>query len=76
VVALAPETVAPVRQGITMGVATIMEARRVLLLASGASKRDVLKRALEEPVQESLPASALQLHSDLTVIADKAASFH
>jgi glucosamine-6-phosphate deaminase len=76
VVALAPETVAPVRQGITMGVATIIEARRVLLLASGTSKREVLRRALEEPVLESLPASALQLHSDLTVIADKAASFH
>ena len=74
VVDLAPETVAPVRRGVTMGIATIMEARRILLLASGSSKRDVLRSALEEPVQESLPASALQLHPDLTVIADKAAS--
>jgi glucosamine-6-phosphate deaminase len=74
VVDLAPETVAPVRRGITMGIATILEARRILLLASGASKKKVLKRALEEPVQESIPASALRLHSDLTVIADAAAS--
>ena len=38
IVDLAPETVAPVRQGITMGIATILEARRILLLASGTSK--------------------------------------
>jgi glucosamine-6-phosphate deaminase len=74
VVDLAPETVAPVRRGITMGIATIMDARRILLLASGSSKREVLRRALEESVQESMPASALRLHSDLTVILDAAAS--
>jgi glucosamine-6-phosphate deaminase len=73
VVDLAPETVAPARRGITMGIATILDARRILLLASGSSKREVLRRALEEPVQESMPASALRLHSDLTVIADKEA---
>src|SRR5438477_11306851 len=50
VVDLAPETVAPVRRGITMGVATILDARRILLLASGAAKREILRRALEEPV--------------------------
>jgi len=74
VVDLAPETVAPVAQGITMGIATILEARRILLLASGASKREVLRRAHEEPARESLPASALQRHPNLTVIADKAAA--
>ena len=75
VVDLAPETVAPVRRGITMGIGTILEARRILLLASGPSKKEVLRRALEEPVEESLPASALQLHADLTVIVDRAAAF-
>jgi glucosamine-6-phosphate deaminase len=75
IVDLAPETVAPVRRGITMGIATILEARRILLLASGSSKREILRRALEGPVQESLPASALQLHPALTVIVDKAASY-
>jgi glucosamine-6-phosphate deaminase len=74
IVDLAPETVAPVRRGITMGIATILEARRILLLASGSSKRAILRGALEGPVQESLPASALQLHSALTVIVDKAAA--
>jgi glucosamine-6-phosphate deaminase len=74
VVDLAPETIGPVRRGITMGIATIMEARRILLLASGSSKREVLRCALEDPVHEATPASALRLHSDLTVILDAAAS--
>lgn len=74
IVDLAPETAAPVRRGITMGIATILEARRILLLAAGSSKKEVLRRALEDPIDESLPASALRLHSDLTVIADSAAS--
>lgn len=74
VVELAPETAAPARSGITMGVATILDARRILLLASGSEKRKVLKDALEGPLTESLPATALQLHFDVTVIVDKAAS--
>jgi glucosamine-6-phosphate deaminase len=73
VVELAPETIAPVRQGITMGIATILEARRILLLASGPGKGKILKEALEGMVSESLPATALQLHSDVTVILDKSA---
>jgi glucosamine-6-phosphate deaminase len=75
IVDLAPETVAPVGRGITMGIATILEARRILLLASGSSKREILRRALEGPVQKSLPATALQLHPALTVIVDKAAAY-
>ena len=74
IVDLAPETIGPVRRGITMGVATILEARRILLLASGAAKADVVRRALYGPMSETLPASALQRHSDLTVILDKDAS--
>jgi glucosamine-6-phosphate deaminase len=70
IVDLAPETAGPVRRGITMGIATILDARRILLLASGTSKKVVLKRALEEPVTESLPASALRLHPDVTIIMD------
>jgi glucosamine-6-phosphate deaminase len=74
VVDLAPETVAPVRRGITMGIATILDARKILLLVSGASKKAVLKAALEGPISESLPASALRLHPDVTVIVDHDAS--
>jgi glucosamine-6-phosphate deaminase len=73
IVDLAAETAGPVRRGITMGIATIMEARRILLLASGSSKKTILKKALEGPVSEAVPASSLQLHSDVTVILDKAA---
>jgi glucosamine-6-phosphate deaminase len=73
IVDLAPETAGPVRRGITMGVATILDAKRILLLVSGASKREILKRAIEGPIDEAVPASSLQSHSDVTVIVDAAA---
>ena len=55
-----------------MGIATILEARKILLLASGATKAEILRRALRGPVSEAVPASALQLHRDVVVIADEA----
>lgn len=60
--------------GITMGIATILEARSVLLLASGAGKAEAIRRALEGPVVEDVPASALQRHGDVTVIVDEGAA--
>lgn len=60
--------------GITMGVATIMSAKRVLLLASGASKARALAAAVAGPVTEDVPASVLQRHDDVTIIADEAAA--
>jgi glucosamine-6-phosphate deaminase len=85
VVDLAPETIAnakrqfgsdPVPQrAITMGVATLLEARRILLIASGASKAHAVERAMRGPVSESAPASALQLHKNVLVILDDAAKF-
>jgi glucosamine-6-phosphate deaminase len=57
---------------VTVGVGTIMEARRILLLSSGESKAHVLAQALEDPATESVPASALQFPSDVVVIADEA----
>jgi glucosamine-6-phosphate deaminase len=85
VVTLAAETVANARQyftsdaevprrAITVGIGTILEARRIVLLASGAGKAEAVKRALQGPVSESLPASALQLHSNVMAILDKAAA--
>jgi glucosamine-6-phosphate deaminase len=59
---------------ITMGIGTILESRRALLLASGASKAHVLMRAIEGPVSASITASALQLHRDVTVLADEEAA--
>lgn len=62
------------RTGLTIGVADILEARRALLLASGRRKAQVLARALRGPITTDVPASALQLHPDLTVVADRAAA--
>jgi len=57
-----------------MGLATILEARRILLLASGSRKAQILARALTGEITTDVPASALRLHSNLTVIADEEAA--
>ena len=59
-----------VNGAITLGLGAIMGARRILLLVSGASKRDILRQALSGTVTTQLPASLLQLHGDVRVIAD------
>ena len=56
------------RQAISMGMVSIMQARKILLIANGPAKKDVLLRAFEGPITPTLPASILQLHPDLTVI--------
>ena len=60
-------------QGITMGIGTILDADEILLLASGAQKAHVLQEALLGRAAVELPASALQSHEHVTVIADKEA---
>ena len=62
------------RQAITMGLATILEARHILLLASGSRKALILARALTGQITTDVPASVLRLHSNLTVIADEEAA--
>ena len=64
------------RFAITMGVGTIMESRMCMLLASGKRKAEILVKAIEGPVTASIPASMLQLHPNVIVIADKEASFN
>jgi glucosamine-6-phosphate deaminase len=64
----------PPRIAITMGIGTILESRRILLLASGASKSRAVALAVEGAVTSSVSASALQLHRDVTVIADRPAA--
>ena len=64
------------KTAITMGIATILEARRILLLASGASKAEVLAQAIHGAISETLPASALQLHADTTVMAEASSAVH
>lgn len=61
------------RQAYTMGIKTIMSARKVLLIVSGAEKAEILKEALFGPITPKVPASILQLHNDLIVVADEAA---
>ena len=53
---------------ITVGMMTIMQARSVLLIANGPSKRDILNKALNGPITPEIPASILQLHPHVTVI--------
>ncbi len=62
------------RRAITMGVGTIIEARRCLMLATGASKASVIAQAVEGPITSMVTASALQLHPRCTVIVDEAAA--
>ena len=61
------------RQAYTMGIATIMKARKILLIVSGADKAQILRDSLYGPVTPAVPASVLQLHGDVTVVADEAA---
>lgn len=58
---------------VTMGIRTILEARRILLQASGEAKAPAVRAAIEGPQSIDLPASALQLHSDTTFYLDPGA---
>jgi glucosamine-6-phosphate deaminase len=62
------------KYAVTMGIGTIMEARRVVLLANKESKADAVATAVEGPVTAMCPASALQMHPQVTVIVDRAAA--
>jgi glucosamine-6-phosphate deaminase len=60
-------------RAITVGLAEILAAERILLVVTGAAKAPVLRRVLEEPPCPALPASWLRLHPAVRVIADGAA---
>ncbi len=62
------------RRAITMGVATIMEARQIILLATGENKAEAVRDALQGPVSSECTASALQQHPDVTFYLDTAAA--
>lgn len=61
------------RQALTMGVGTIMRARKILLVVSGADKADAVAKTVQGPVTPEVPASILQLHPDVTIVGDEAA---
>ena len=55
-------------RAITMGMGGIMSAKKVLLIANGAAKKDIVEKAFNGPITPKVPASILQLHPDVTVI--------
>lgn len=59
------------RQAFTMGIGTIMKSRKIILAVSGKDKAAILKKALYGPVTSQVPASILQFHPDVIVIADE-----
>lgn len=61
------------KQAYTMGIGTIMKAKKILVIVSGADKAEILQKALYGQVTPKVPASILQMHPNVTVIADEAA---
>ncbi|SET31651.1 glucosamine-6-phosphate deaminase [Pseudobutyrivibrio sp. C4] len=62
------------RQAYSMGIKTIMSAKRILLIVTGTAKAEALAKVLNGPVTENVPGSVLQTHPDVTVICDEAAA--
>lgn len=58
------------KEAITMGIKTIMKAKKILVVVSGADKADILKKAFQGPVTPEVPASILQLHNDVILVGD------
>ncbi|MDT8717867.1 glucosamine-6-phosphate deaminase [Clostridium sp. 19966] len=61
-------------KAISMGIKTIMRSKKILLLANGASKAEAINNAINGKITPEVPASILQLHSDVTVIVDNEAA--
>lgn len=61
------------RQAMTMGIQTIMQAKKVLVAVSGKDKAEIVKKAFDGPVTPDVPASILQMHPDVILVGDKAA---
>ena len=61
------------RQAYTMGIKTIMQAQKVLVVVSGSDKADILAKVVNGPVTPAVPASILQMHNDVIIVADEAA---
>lgn len=60
-------------QAYTMGIQNIMLAKKILIIASGANKAEIIAKAFLGPVTPEVPASILQMHPDVTLVADEAA---
>jgi len=62
------------REALSMGVATILQARAIVLVATGAGKAEIVERLLRGPITPEVPGSLLQLHGDVDVLLDAAAA--
>jgi len=62
------------KQAITMGIGTIMRARKIILLANGKRKARVIKKTIDGSITTKVPASVLQLHNDVIIIVDQEAA--
>ena len=61
------------KQAYTMGIKSIMQAKKIIIVVSGKDKADIVKKAFLGPVTPEVPASVLQLHNDVTLVGDKEA---
>lgn len=61
------------RYAYTMGIGNIMDAKKIVMVVSGEGKARILKEVIEGPITPSVPASILQLHRDVTIVADTSA---
>lgn len=61
-------------KAISMGIKTIMNSKKIILLANGISKAEAIERAVKGKINPKIPASILQLHNDVTIIIDKEAA--
>lgn len=61
------------RKAFTMGIGTIMRAKRILMVVNGEAKADILYKVVNGPVDPMVPASILRFHRDVTIVADEAA---
>ena len=61
------------KQALSMGIGTIMHAKRILLIANGESKAEAIAKVVTGPVTPEVPGSILQLHPDVTLVCDEAA---
>lgn len=61
------------KEAYTMGIKTIMQAKKILVIVSGEDKKDIVKKAFLGPITPEVPASVLQLHNDVILVGDEAA---
>ena len=61
------------KQAYTMGIKTIMQAKKIVVIVNGAEKAQIVRDAFFGPITPKVPASVLQLHNDVTLVGDKEA---